>query len=298
MKKSYAILSLVLFIILVVLIGFFYSNRLDKQSIQISSNPWVGFTPFIYAQEKGWLDKTPFKFVWLVDLSENSRLYDSGFTQGFTATQYELLHFKEHSHLKPIFLIDRSYGADVILANRSLNELRAEHKPISVYLELGSLNEDFFKAFVQENGLEKLQFVLKNSSQKMMTTLSPSGYPTIMISYDPYVSEFLKKGYVGVASTRSMQSFSVIDALFVDERFVNGREDDYRELLTIFNKALDQFKRDPHEYYETIHGYLEGQNYQEFMDSTTQIQWLNSGTHTNIETQLHAQHIETNRLLH
>jgi NitT/TauT family transport system substrate-binding protein len=95
-----------------------------------------------------------------------------------------------------------------------------------------------------------------------------------------------------------MQSFSVIDALFVDERFVNGREDDYRELLTIFNKALDQFKRDPHEYYETIHGYLEGQSYQEFMDSTTQIQWLNSGTHTNIETQLHAQHIETNRLLH
>jgi NitT/TauT family transport system substrate-binding protein len=95
-----------------------------------------------------------------------------------------------------------------------------------------------------------------------------------------------------------MQSFSVIDALFMDERFVNGREDDYRELLTIFNRALDQFKRDPHEYYETIHGYLEGQSYQEFMNSTTQIQWLNSGTHPIIETQLRTQHIETTRLLH
>jgi NitT/TauT family transport system substrate-binding protein len=298
MKKSYAILSLVLFIIVVAIVGFFYSNRLDKQPIQISSNPWVGFTPFIYAQEKGWLDKTPFKFVWLVDLSENSRLYDSGFTQGFTATQYELLHFKEHSHLKPVFLIDRSYGADVILANRSLNELRAEHKAITVYLELGSLNEDFFKVFVRENGLEKLQFVLTNSSQKMMMKVGPSDSPTIMISYDPYVSEFLKKGYVRVASTRSMQSFSVIDALFVDERFVNGREDNYKELLAIFDRALDQLRKNPHEYYETIRGYLEGQSYQEFMNSTTQIQWLNSGTHPIIETQLHTQHIETNRLLH
>jgi NitT/TauT family transport system substrate-binding protein len=297
MKKSYTIFALVIFIILVAVIGFFYSSRADKQSIHISSNPWIGFTPFIYAQEKGWLDETPFKFVWLVDLSENSRLYERGFTQGFTATQYELLHFKDYTHLKPVFLIDRSYGADMIVSNRSLSELKKIQKPITVYLELGSLDEDFFNAFIRENGLEKLHFVLTNSSQKMMTKMSPPGLPTIMISYDPYVSEFLKKGYITVASTRSMHSFSVIDALFMDERFVNGREDDYRELLAIFNRALDQLKRDPHEYYQTIHGYLEGQSYQEFMYSTTQIQWLNNGIHKKIENQLHMQHISTNRFL-
>ncbi|MBU0632981.1 hypothetical protein KKA17_10090 [bacterium] len=297
MKKTYTILTLTAFIILVVAAVFFYQNSSDKQSIKISSNPWVGFTPFIYAQEKGWLDKTPFKFMWLVDLSDNARLYDRGFTQGFTATQYELLRFKEHSRLKPVFLIDRSYGADAILSNRPLSELSTANEPITVYLELGSLDEDFFNAFIHENKLEKLKFILKNSSQKTMTTVSPSGSAVIMISYAPYVSEFLKKGYVTVASTRSMKSFFVIDALYVDERFVIGREKQYRELLMIFNKALQQFKKDPHEYYETIRGYLEGQSYEDFMDTTTKIQWLNSGIHKDVEAQLYLQNVSIDRLL-
>ena len=297
MKKTYTIWMLIILITVFTISGFFYYSRSDERAIKISSNPWVGFTPFIYAQEKGWLDKTPFKFMWLVDLSDNARLYDRGFTQGFTATQYELLRFKDYSRLKPVFLIDRSYGADAILSNHPLSELRTEKEPITVYLELGSLDEDFFNAFIQENKLENLKFILKNSSQKTMTTVSPSGPPTIMLTYAPYITEFLNKGYVTIASTRTMKSFSVIDALYVDERFVVGREDEYRELLSIFNKALQQFKNDPHEYYETIHGYLEGQNYEDFMESTTQIQWLNSGRHKEIEDQLHLQNVSTNRLL-
>lgn len=298
MKKTYTILVLTVLLIALGVVRNFYDDRSNEQSIKISTNPWVGFTPFIYAQEKGWLDKTPFKFMWLVDLSDNSRLYERSFTQGFTATQYELLHFKDYSRLKPVFLIDRSYGADVILSNRSLKELRTESQPIKVYLELGSLNEDFFQAFIHESGLEKLKFTFINSSQKTMITVSSSGPPSIMISYDPYASAFLKKGYMTVASTRTMSSFFVIDALFVDERSIIGREDEYRELLAIFNKALAQLKSDPHEYYETIKGYLEGQNYQDFIDSTSKIQWLNSGKDKNVEDQLRMQDIATDRLLH
>ena len=296
MKKN---LILILFIIslLILGVGGYYYTRSDDTPIKISSNPWVGFTPFIYAQEKGWLEKTPFKFVWQVDLSENNRLYERGFVQGFTATQYELLHFKDYSHLKPVFLIDRSFGADMILSNRTLESLRDTDEPIKVYLEIGSLNEDFFRAFVRENGLQKLKFVFINSDQNSMGNINPSKSPVILISYDPYGSAFLKKGYIKIASTQSMQSFFVIDALFVDERFIEGKEEKYRKLQQIFDQALEVLKNNPQEYYKTIKGYLEGQSYEDFMASTTQIKWLNTGEHQDMQEQLRSQHISTQRIL-
>lgn len=296
--KSARVIWIIIIAIMVVSLGFFYYlSRSDQGQIRISSNPWVGFTPFIYAQEKGWLDKTPFRFMWLVDLSENGRLYERGFTQGFTATQYELLRFKEHSHIKPVFLIDRSAGADAILSNRSLEALKTSTEPIRVYLEMGSLNEDFFNAFIRENGLDKTHFILTNTSQKSITEVKLSGEPVILISYAPYVSELRAKGFVTVASTQTMHSFFVIDALYMDERSIVGREEEYQNLKTIFNRALENFYSDPKEYYETVRGYLEGETYDEFMETTKQIEWLNRSVDRSVMQQLETQGILTDRIL-
>ncbi len=277
---------------------FFFAQRFaeDKQ-IRISSNPWVGFTPFIYAQEKGWLEKTPFRFTWVVDLSENARLYEHGFTQGFTATQYELLHFKDYSHFRPMFLIDRSAGADMILSNRSLAELSQSKEIVSVYLELDSLSEDFFNAFVKEKKLEALQFKLIDLSQKEMTQLAPKGAPILAISYTPYSTELLKKGFSTISSTADLKSFFVIDALFVDERMVSASADEYRQLKAIFDRALDAMHSRPKEYYEVVQGYLEGQSYEEFMASTKQVEWLNQGDTSRYQRQLNLINLKTDKII-
>lgn len=287
----------------VVLVGvaaflyYYMSHSTENSKIRISTNPWVGFTPFIYAQEKGWLEKTPFRFVWLVDLTDNARLYERGFTQGFTATQYELLHFKNQHSIKPVFLIDRSYGADAIVSNRSLDELQNTTEEISVYLEQGSLNDDFFQAFVSENHLEKNQFHKIDASQKSMATLEKTSAPIIIISYQPYLSGLLKKGFRPLVSTRGMKKFFVIDALFVNEEMIDDREKEFRHLKALFSLSVSQLHKDPHEYYETIKGYLEGQTYEEFMATTTQIEWLHQKKPEPIISHLHSQKIETDRLL-
>ncbi|MDP2805151.1 MAG: hypothetical protein Q8O24_04345 [Gallionellaceae bacterium] len=277
-------------------LSYFSQHETDRQ-VRISSNPWVGFTPFIYAQEKGWLEKTPFRFTWVVDLSENARLYERGFTQGFTATQYELLHFKDYSHFRPIFLIDRSAGADVIMSNRKLTQLRKSKETINVYLEMGSMNEDFFKAFVTENKLTELQFKLSDTSQKEVTQLSPQGAPVIVISYAPYSTELTKKGFEVVSSTAELQSFFVIDALFVDERAVSASAKEIKQLKIIFDKALDALHSRPQEYYEVVHGYLEGQTYDEFMATTKQVEWLNQGDISRYRQLLDSQQVITDRLI-
>lgn len=298
MRKA-RIWSFVLLFLIAGIAGVYYyvSKPIEISKIRISSNPWVGFTPFIYAQEKGWLEKTPFHFVWLVDLTDNARLYERGFTQGFTATQYELFQFKNKDDIKPVFLIDRSYGADAIVSNRSIGELQKEKKNVDVYLEQGTLNDDFFNAFVAEKGLKEVRFHKINASQKSISTLAPTKSPVIIISYQPYLSGLLKKGFQPIASTSTMQSFFVIDALFVNQDIINGNEKEFAHLKELFALGVERLQHDPHEYYETIKGYLEGQSYDEFMATTTQIKWLHKKNEDNAVGYLDAQQVKTDRLL-
>ncbi len=300
MKKTGVFIFLLLFIILggISVLYYYAQKPSDSDTIKISTNPWVGFTPFVYAQEKGWLDATPFRFMWIVDLSDNTRLYERGFTQGFTATQYELLNFKNANSISPIFLIDRSYGADAIVANRSLEEIRNESKKIDVYLEQGSLNDDFFETFIAEHHLSKEKFRKVDTSQKSILMLNVKGEaPIIVISYQPYLSSLLKKGFQPLASTRTMETFFVVDALFVDEKAIQGREKEFEKLREIFALGLKQLRNDPEEYYETIKGYLEGQTSEEFMSTTTQLEWLNEKNSEAIILYLNNQKIKTDRLL-
>lgn len=299
MKKAYVVvIALVMLISMVAVSLYYYLNRPSITSeIRISTNPWVGFTPLIYAQEKGWLDDSPFKFIWLVDLTDNARLYHRGFTRGFTATQYELMHFKDQHTIKPVFLIDHSYGADAILSNRSLEELLSSKQPVKVFLERGSLNEDFFNAFVRENGLEPELFSQIDSSQKNISAMPMMSEAVILVSYSPYLSELRKKGYRTLASTRTLKNFYVIDALFVDEKVIEGNEEEFVRLKEIMGLAIKRFKQDPKEYYSVVKGYLEGQTYDEFIESTEGIEWVHDTVPPTIVEYLHSQNIKTDRLL-
>ncbi|ACX96640.1 lipoprotein [Halothiobacillus neapolitanus] len=273
MRKTYIAL-LGLLIIAASALGYRYVENLDHPEIRISSNPWVGFTPFIYAQEKGWLKNTPFRFLWLVDLSENRRLYENGFVQGFTATQYELLHFAHPDALETVFLTDRSNGADAILSNRTLAALQAESKPIKVYLERDSLQRDMFHAFINENGLKDHAFELTNRAQEMMLLLKPGPAPMLVLSYSPYLTQLHQHGFQTIASTRSLKSFIVVDGLFVNRQVYAKNRADFVKLKEIFDRALAVFHSDPKTFYDSVKGYLEGQTFDQFMASTRDIVWL------------------------
>lgn len=293
---------LILFVSLIVVAGagfglwkVFSVSR--HPEIRISINPWVGFTPFMYAQEKGWLEETPFKFVWLVDLSDNARLFDKGFAQGFAATQYELMRFKNKDDLTTVFLIDQSYGADAILSNRTLAQLRQTQGQIRVYLEMGSLNQDMFNAFVAEHALDKSKFTLVDSSQKSMEVMAKSEEPLMIITYEPYISQMKNKGLNVVSSTRTLKTFYAIDALFARKSSVEEHPDEYKNLENIFERAQDQLQKNPKEFYTTVAGYLEEQSYEEFMASTHQIQWIKGDIPVHIAQALEKQNIPTDKLI-
>lgn len=298
MRKAHIISIIVLLLLGIITALYYYIARpYSSSEIRISTNPWVGFTPFIYAQEKGWLEKTPFRFIWLVDLTENARLYERGFTQGFTATQYEWLQFRDKDNIKPVFMIDRSDGADAVLSNRTLEELLRYDRPVNVYLERGSMNEDFYNAFVKKYRLESVSFRLIDVSQKNIVAMEKGDEPAVIISYAPYTSELIKKGYATIASTRTIKNFYVVDALFVQENVLRGREKEFSHLKKLFSLGIERLRENPEEYYQTVRGYLEGQSYEEFMATVEQIEWLNDEIPAEVVTYLQRQQVKTDRLL-
>lgn len=299
MKEFRSVATWIATIFMVCVTGVFLyyaSNSYEDRQIRISANPWVGFTPFIYAQEMGWVDEKRFKFLWQVDLSENASLYERGLTHGFTATQYELKHIKSNKHLKPLFLIDRSYGADAVVSNLPIEELLNYDGEIEVYLEMASINEDLFKAFVTENNLGNLKFKRINTDQQTITKLKWKYEPVIALTYSPYISQLTNSGFKVIASTATLKTFDVIDGLYIDVRHLDGRMDDFEELEDIFYKAKDVIEKDPKGFYAVVQNYLDGQSYDQFMESIKQIEWVNDTNRKELIEKLESQQVDTELL--
>lgn len=296
MKEFKSIATLIAILFMICLTGaflYYVSNSYEDKQIRISSNAWIGFTPYIYAQEMGWVDDKKFKFLWQVDWSESASLYERGLTHGFTASQYELQHIKENTHLKPLFLIDKSNGADAALSNFSLEELQKYEGNIEVYLEMASINEDFFSAFVSENNLKHLKFKRIDSDQQTITKLKWKYEPFIALTYTPYINQLTDAGFKIIASTATLKTISVIDGLFTDERHYAGREEDFEELNQIFHKAKKVMDEDPRGFYRVVKNYLEGQSYEHFKESTKQIEWVTDKNIAETIKQIQAHQIDT-----
>lgn len=286
--------AFVIFSLLLLLGGC--QSKSDAQEIRISTNPWIGFTPFMYAEEKGWLKGSKFKFLWVVGLDENAALYEKGLSNGFTATQYEYLGFKNREYLKPYFFIDLSSGADVVLSNKTVSELNSTTQKIECRFELSSVNKDIFNAFVSENGLDQSKFALKNSDQVGMIHVIAKETPMLLISYEPYVTTIKKNGFKTISSTKELKSISVIDAIFIDERAVKGNEEELKRLHNIFERAILALRSNPREYYQTIKGYLENQTYEQFIDSLNGIEWADKANGAKSREYLKKQGIPTDKL--
>lgn len=284
-----------LFISIFLIIGC--QQKSSSYQIRISTNPWIGFTPFIYAQEKGWLDGTKFKFLWTVGLGENATLYEKGLSDGFTATQYEYFNFRSKEHLKPFFLIDRSNGADVVMSNRTIEQLKAAKEPVESFFELITLNKDIFKAFTEKYAIDPSKFELHNTDQVAMGQLGRDNKPTLFISYEPYATGLEKKGYMRISSTRELSKMQVIDAIFIDERVVSPDASEVRKLKEAFDRAVKSLQADPKEFYETIKGYMENQTYDEFMRSLGGIEWLNQNPPNGVIEHLKQQNIAVDKLI-
>lgn len=285
----------VLHILILLFSILFIGCEKKSEEIKISVNTWVGFTPIMYAYEKGWLEPLNIKIYPVVSLGESIKLYRAGITDGFSGTQRELFAVNS-KNLKPLILLDRSNGADVILSNMSLDELKKQNS-ISTYLELESINKLILDNFIKKYQINKDNLIYFNKEQSFVVTLRPTNTPTLISTYEPYSSTLIKNGFKEISSTKDIDML-VLDALYLNEDIIVKNTKRLKKLKEYIDKSLESLTSNPKEYYEVVKPYLEGQSYEEFISSLSGIEWINKNISKELKRVIENNNIPLERVIY
>jgi len=267
-------------LLLLIFILFFYGcSKNQKEELLLSTNSWIGYSPLFYAKEMGYLDELNIELIPTVSLGESLNLFLVSKADMLTGTQHEynLLHQEMHS-VVPIVLFDRSDGGDMILSNRTLQELKNLHKSqkIDVYLEVDSVNKEMIEHFIKHSHLSKksMHFINKDQAQ-IQNIISKDENPTIIVTYAPYNVLLEKKGFIPIASTKDINTLLVIDALFTSKKTLQQNKKRFENLKRVIDNSIHEIQKDPHEAYKRVSKYLNEISYEEFEISLQTIKWIN-----------------------
>lgn len=259
-----------------ILFTFSACSSQNKKPLVISTNQWIGYAPLFYAYEKGELDKLNIQLINRVSLAEAADLYSIGKSDMVTTTQHEYNSLKNYTHdITPVILLDRSNGGDMVLSNKSIQQLKLAHK-IYAYLEIDSINQELLIQFMKNNNINTNKMVYINKDQKQIQDLQNNREKNMLIvTYSPHDIFLKEKGFQEIASTKDMNSLIVIDALCATNKIIKTDKKRLISLKKIIDKAIKSIQNDPKSSYLLIRKHLENISYREYVNSLQLIKWIN-----------------------
>lgn len=287
-----------LLIIFLVFLGACSSS--PQRPLKISATTWIGYTPLFYAKEKGWLDSINVKLINVVSLSENMYLYKSGNSDAYSGTQYEHSVLKETMpSLVPIILFDRSNGGDIIMSNRTIEELKHSTAKIDAYLEMDSVNYTLLEDFIHTYNIDEKRINFIDRDQADISTLKNTKpeKQILIITYIPYDNALEKNGFKEILSTKNGLDLLVIDALYTTKENLHKHKEQYIELKRFIDDAVIALSENPKEFYTTVKPYMEGLSYDEFLASLDDIVWINNKVDTTLMDRMRTASFPTKDLL-
>lgn len=258
----------------------------DNPRLRIAASSWLGFTPLYYARAKGWLEASDIELVQVVSLSESMYLFESGSADAFLGTQYEFgLLAQAMPDLKTVTLIDQSNGGDVVLSNRTLEQIRSvvggvgdnSAGEFDAYLEMDSVNLLLLNDFIQYYDIPAERIRFQNADQATIAglRLTDLDKPTFIVTYNPYHFGLLREGFYQLASTRDNPVLLVVDGLFARQPVVDRHRAQFQALDQMIDQAIAALNSNPREFYDTVSIYLGDVSYEEFEQSLDSVIFLN-----------------------
>jgi NitT/TauT family transport system substrate-binding protein len=288
------------FIYFIIMLFIFGCSSKKDDTIVISTNSWIGYTPLFYAKEIGWLDALNIKLINVVSLAENKHLYDSGGSHAFSGTQYEFLqmHQKDPS-LIPIIMFDRSNGGDVILSNTTLEKLQNSKEKIDAYLEVDSVNFIVLESFLDRYGVDKNRINYINKDQGVISTLRSEklSNTTLIVTYTPYNIKLINSGFHLIASTAEDSDIAVFDGLYISKDLYFEHQERFMALKGMIDDAIAVLDQDPRTYYEKVKYYLDMPSFEAFSDSLHDIEWIHSNRTQKMQERMKRAHYPTEDIL-
>ncbi|MHB8100551.1 MAG: ABC transporter substrate-binding protein [Sulfuricurvum sp.] len=248
----------------------------EKDPLVISVDPWIGSAPFYYAHAKGWLAEANIQLILAPSIGENLRIFESGASDMFTATQHEYFSKrKTHPDLIPVIHYDRSYGGDIVMANRTNEELVNSDEPIDMYYEFDTVNEEMADYWVADHNISKGRLRIHSRVQDEIKNMksSSSATPIVLVTYNPHNLILEKNGFHEIASTKN-DKYLVIDAVYVSSKLYQNNKETFHHLSDAAKRAMRAYEANPREFYEKVKPYFGNPTYEDFILMKKNAQWF------------------------
>ena len=266
--------------LLIVILGLFLlfgcSSKEDKE-LKIVTNSWIGYAPLFYAKESGYLDNLGIKLITTVSLEEAFDIFSVGKADLVTTTQHEYYALKKtFNSIKPVILIDRSLGGDMIMSNISLDELKNANK-IDVFLEIDSINSEILKTFIKKYKLDisKMNFIDGDQSE-FQDIKNDKSRNILIVTYSPYNEPLNDSGFMELVSTKDLDSIIVIDSICATDKIINKYPDVLKKLKNVIDQSIFEIENNKKDAYKKVSRYLNNISYEEFLASLKKIRWINT----------------------
>jgi len=267
----------------------------DEKPLKISVSSWIGYTPLIYSYKMGYLKDTNIEIVPTSSLDTSLEFIKRDIVDGFCSTQRGFGVVNKLTSVTPIFFFNKSFGGDSILSNLSKEKLLSlKDTTVDVYMEVESINYTMFKQFQNHYKFDNVKFNIININQSLINTKNIEN-PSIIVTYQPFSNKFKKDGFYEIDNSKN-SIYYIIDGLFVKTSTLKSNMETYKILSKSVNNSIDEMKKNPKEFYEIVKNYLDGQTYEEFLQSLSEIQWINDNRDEIIKY-LDSINIPTNEIL-
>jgi len=251
-------------------------SQKPPKELSIATNSWIGYAPLFYAKEKGYLKDLNIKLINTVSLGEASDVFSVAQADMVTTTQHEYNALKKNfPTLTPVLLLDRSDGGDMILSNRSINDLQ-KAKKIYVYLEVDSINSEMIKDFTTKYTLKTQNISYINKDQEQISGMHfDTNRATIIVTYTPYDVTLRKQGFKIIASTKDIDTIVVVDSICATKETIEQNHERVKKLKKIIDKSIVEIQKDTKGSHLLIKKYLDNICYEEYLSSLGSIKWIN-----------------------
>jgi NitT/TauT family transport system substrate-binding protein len=272
----------------------FVSCSDSKKEIKISVSNWIGYVPLLYIKERDIL-KNRVTFIHSLSVSESLTLFNLGITDSFTGTQYQFLSTNRGGEdiVMPI-LLDRSFGGDAVVSNRSVEGLKRGGE-FELYFEANSVSSSLFQYFIEKYKLEDISITLHNITSSEIEKIKLSEKPTVVVSQYPHLLKLIESGFQTVISTEE-DDILVVDGIFTTEEIFEKNRELFVELKGEIKKAIRELERNPKEVYLMVRKYLNIKSYEDFISSLEKIQWIKERDEK-LEEMLDRQRVSTEWLI-
>jgi len=237
--KKVAYFSIFIFIVIIL---DTYTSHKPSNDVRVGLVQWIGYAPLYVAEH----DKTLPKNLRIIDYNSNYDILEdikSGRLDAAFLTLDEVHTLrKEGLRLKVIYAIDTSNGADALLANKSIANIK-ELKNKRVAYEPKTVQEYLLFRALEKNNMKMrdIQVVLCKLDEQF--DLRKKNLFDAIVTFEPVKSKLLKNDLHILFSSRDIP-YEIVDLFVVREAVLKEDKETFVKILQALATATKKIKKD------------------------------------------------------